>query len=201
MKVQVGEQYGRLYVLGFDHINKRHNAMFLCKCECGCTTVVKGSSLVSGKTKSCGCLKREMNAQLGSRNAARSSARMKEFNKTAEHRKQASEAATTHGGTSERLFRIWGHMKERCDSTKGDHARWYHERGIRVCPEWHDDYAAFRAWSLANGYYEQSKDVPLKARLSIDRIDPDKGYSPDNCRWITFSENASLRNQYHANQR
>lgn len=40
-----------------------------------------------------------------------------------------------------------------------------------------------------------------KELLSIDRIDPMKGYSPDNCRWITVSENSTLRNQYHANQR
>jgi hypothetical protein len=61
--------------------------------------------------------------------------------------------------------------------------KFYHEKGIRVCEEW-DSYEAFRDWSLANGY---------AAGLTIDRRDNDKGYSPDNCRWVTQADN--LRNR------
>jgi hypothetical protein len=61
--------------------------------------------------------------------------------------------------------------------------KFYHEKGIRVCEEW-DSYEAFRDWALANGY---------AAGLTIDRRDNDKGYSPDNCRWVTQAVN--LRNR------
>lgn len=201
MKNETGNRYGRLTVIRYDHTDKRQGAYWLCACDCGCTTVVKGNRLRNGKTKSCGCLKRECGENLGRSTAALSSARMKEFNKTPEHRAQASEAARVHGGTGERLFRVWSHMRERCNSATGDHRTWYHDKGIRVCDEWESDYAAFREWAYANGYVEQPKETPYKDRLSIDRIDPNKGYCPENCRWITTSENSRLRNQYHADQR
>jgi hypothetical protein len=201
MKDETGKRYGRLVVVGLDHIDSKHNARFLCKCDCGCTTVVKGNMLRKGRTKSCGCLLRETSARLGREQGMKNIPRLVELNKTDEHRQQAREIATTHGGTNERLFRIWSHMRERCMSANGDHARWYHDKGICVCEEWDADYAVFRKWAYENGYIEQPKDTPHKELLSIDRIDPMKGYSPDNCRWITVSENSTLRNQYHANQR
>lgn len=201
MKDEIGNRYGRLTVVEFAGIGPHGGAKWLCACDCGMSVEVYGNKLRKGRTKSCGCLKKEVGANLGKANAERSSARMKVFNKTPEHRKQAKEAATTHGGTNTRLFRIWEHMRERCNANKGDHARWYHDKGITVCDEWEKDFSKFREWAEKSGYVEQPKDTPHKDKLSIDRIDPEKGYSPDNCRWITVSENSRLRNQYHANQR
>ena len=200
MKNEVGKRYGNLVVVALDHIDEKHNARFLCKCDCGCTTVVKGNMLRNGRTKSCGCLKRYYQETFGSRNTEYSSERMKVFNKTAEHREQARIAATTHGCSKERLYRVWSHMKERCNATRGYHAKWYHDKGIRVCDEWLD-YMTFREWAYSNGYFEPSKNMDFKDYPSIDRIDPEKGYSPDNCRWITVSENSILRNKYYADQR
>ena len=203
MKNETGNTYGRLTVIRYDHTNKTKGAFWLCVCECGCTTVVSGNRLRSGKTRSCGCLKREAQKNLGESARQTSSQRMKEFHKTfwTEERRQANrEKATTHGATNTRLYRIWSHMRERCTGS-GDHARWYRDKGIRVCREWDESFEVFRDWALANGYYEQSKDTPIKYRLSIDRIDPNKGYCPENCQWITVSENSFRRNQCHANQR
>jgi hypothetical protein len=202
VKNETGNRYGKLTVIKFDHMDKSHNAYFLCACDCGCTTVVKGNRLRNGRTKSCGCLKREAQETFGERTKEESSKRMKEFN--ASHRPTERQKETmfkpTHGGTNERLFRIWSHMKERCNSTKGVHSKWYHEKGIRVCDEW-QDYSVFKKWAFESGYAEQPKETEYKELFSIDRIDPDKNYCPENCRWITVSENSRYRNVCHANQR
>lgn len=79
-----------------------------------------------------------------------------------------------------RLANIWNGMKQRCNNPNHTAARWYHDRGIRVCKEWNDDFYLFQAWAIANGYADD---------LSIDRIDPDGNYCPENCRWITLDEN------------
>lgn len=68
-----------------------------------------------------------------------------------------------------RLWRIWMLMKERCNNNDSN----YGGRGIKVCEEW-NEYDAFKAWAMSNGY---------KENLSIDRIDVDGNYEPDNCRW------------------
>ena len=70
-------------------------------------------------------------------------------------------------------------MKGRCNRPTATSYKYYGGRGISVCEEWENDFAAFRNWALANGYQEG---------LSIDRIDVNGNYCPENCRWITMSE-------------
>ncbi len=91
------------------------------------------------------------------------------------------ECATKHGGNGTRLYRVWGSMKGRCNRPKDKRYKEYGGRGIRVCAEWEHDFAAFREWALANGYKE---DAP-KGTCTIDRINVDGDYSPDNCRFVS----------------
>lgn len=94
-------------------------------------------------------------------------------------RRRKSEANRTHGGSGTRLHRIWKAMKVRCYDQNFQFYRHYGGRGITICDEWRNNFEAFRDWALANGYEDA---------LTIDRIDNDKGYSPDNCRWVTMVE-------------
>ena len=91
----------------------------------------------------------------------------------------ASARLKTHGKTNTRLFRIWQNMHKRCEY-EGHHLYYrYGGRGIKVCDEW-KEFIPFETWAIINGYEEH---------LTIDRIDVNGNYTPQNCQWITRSEN------------
>jgi len=79
-------------------------------------------------------------------------------------------------------------MKQRCSNPKASKYNIYGGRGIAVCYEWKSNFEVFKNWALQNGYSES---------LSIDRIDSDKGYYPENCRWADcFEQNNNLRSNH-----
>ena len=94
-----------------------------------------------------------------------------------------------HGESRSKLHSVWTNMRERCSNPQSEKWQNYGGRGITVDPSWDDSYLTFAAWARANGYAEG---------LSIDRIDNDAGYGPDNCRWITDLENLLNRTRYLA---
>lgn len=166
-----GERFGRLTVIQRCGSDKNGRALFECKCECGNLTVATGKLLLTGRKKSCGCLTHDI----------------------------LLERNTVHGnaarGKVERLYKVWLSMRSRIYNPHEAVYKHYGGRGITMCKEW-DDYQAFRTWAYANGYDETAK----RGKCTIDRIDVNGNYCPENCRFVdqsTQMKNIRPRNGKH----
>lgn len=95
------------------------------------------------------------------------------------NKRRIKETFITHGCTKTRLYSIWSSMKTRCYNARSKAYNYYGGKGITVCQEWLNSFEAFREWALSNGYQDS---------LTLDRINGEKGYYPDNCRWATWHE-------------
>ena len=108
----------------------KKTSRWVCICDCGEKIVTEAHSLRRGRTKSCGCLNREV------------------------QKKDAKTRALKHGDSDSRIYHIWAHMKQRCDNKNVERYKHYGGRGIFVCEEWHSSFDSFRAWALSSGYRE-----------------------------------------------
>ena len=87
----------------------------------------------------------------------------------------------THNMSSTRIYRIYYSMKSRCYNKNHIAYHRYGGRGIKICDDWKDDFTKFYSWAIDNGYTDA---------LSIDRVDNDGNYCPENCRWVALQSDA-----------
>lgn len=157
---------------------KKTKYFWKCEClRCGKIFIANGADITSGSTTSCGCYKRDS---------------------------ISNGLHVTHNLSYHRLYRVHGGMIDRCYRSNSTSYDRYGARGIKICNEWYTPgvkgnpgLVNFINWAYANGYYDQPKDTPRKDILSIERLDINGDYTPDNCIWIPLYKQAENTSNNH----
>lgn len=158
-KITEGQRFGRLVVLRVtdDVVMNDYGVVTTrwieCMCDCGKAHRCKTRGLVSGQTRSCGCLRDEV----------------------------CKTSSLTHGESYSREYRIWWDMRNRCNKTSLAAYKHYGARGIKVCERWDFSWGGFENFIADMGRRPST-------RHSLDRIDNNGNYCPENCKWSTWKE-------------
>ena len=207
-----GKRIGKLTVIEQAGRDKNRRILWRCKCDCGNECLLSSNVLARGQS-SCGCyrharIRKDRTGERHGRLVVLGPANIKKRTENywlckcdcgnecvvsgSQLKKDGTKScgcyqketygkhAITHGMTKTKLYKRWNSMKQRCQNPNEARYADYGGRGISVCEEW-EDFEGFKKWAMENGYEEH---------LSIDRIDNDGDYCPENCRWVPMSVQA-----------
>lgn len=214
----IGKKYGKLTITSYFGQKKSGTPIFCVTCECGNTYLKVGLDMLeSGKTKDCGCSKRNIDL-IGKKFGrllvvSKTNERIRNhivwecqcdcgnvFYAQGQYLKDGSIVSCgciskekQHFACNSPIHRVWNTMIERCYNKNRKQFYLYGGRGIQVCEEWNASngnikaFSNFYEWAINNGYKEERLSNG-RNKYTLDRINPDGDYCPKNCRFITNEE-------------
>ena len=160
-----GQVFGRLTAIRYHHSTKS-STYWLWKCNCGNHKLATPANVKFGQVRSCGCLRKELQRRAKKHGCARTTKRHP-------------------------LYHRWVSLRQRCNNSKDKSFFRYGGRGIQVCERWDSSFENFFN-DMLSSYLQHIRDFGAK-NTSLDRKDNNAGYSPKNCKWSTFYEQAQNR--------
>ena len=159
----IGRKFGRLSAISQADYKIENKIVYVCECDCGNTAFVKACNLTRTTKPTRSC-----------------GCIRKELNKT---------RGIKYNLSKDRLYHIWASMRARCNNKNDTNYQYYGGRGITVCESWDKDAKAFFDWAYSNGYDKDAK----RGACTLDRIDVNGNYEPDNCRWVDMKTQVNNR--------